>query len=246
VTTFEDGGSKALSGTDFNIRGHVEGDGNVALDLRNGATVTLETMGTWNQAGAGSFTQGVGDPGRFDVLGTFTKTGAGTFEVRSGLACAGTMDLREGVVEARGDFSLFDTGVITGGSDGSGEAGENLRLRVLNATSAVVRGTIEPDLDGEPAMFQIQGIMDLESTATIKLDVAFDGPFNSEYVDFVTSGQPFGGTLELNVLRPVDPGVDYVFIRSFGSQGEFTVEGDAQFDEVVQESTGVIGRQFTR
>ena len=34
-------------------------------------------------------------------------------EVRSGLACAGTMDLREGVVEARGDFSLFDTGVIT-------------------------------------------------------------------------------------------------------------------------------------
>ncbi len=246
LTTFEDGGTKALTGTNLTFRGDVHGDSAVDLDLRDGAEVTVDFPGSWHQDGGGTITQGVGDTGRFNVIGDFEKTGEGIFSVAPEFTCSGTMELRGGMFDGLGDFTLFDTGVITGGGDDIDDPDTNIRLRLLNATSAEIRGTIEPDLDGEPAVFAIQGLVDMASSALIRVDVALDGPFNTEYVHFVTSGQTYGGTLFLNVLRPVDPGVDYRFIRAFAAQGGFTVENDLQFDEIEYDSEGVVGRQLTR
>ena len=100
------------------------------------------------------------------------------------------------------------------------------------------------DLDGQPARLDIQGLVDLESTFRLELDVATSGSFNTESVYFLTSGQVFGGTLALSVLQPVTPGVDYWVIYAHFASGEFTVTGDEQFDEVVYDTQGVVCRQL--
>ena len=240
-TTFEDGGSKALDGTTWNIIGDVHGDSSASLELREGAAVSVEYAGSWHQDGGCEIIQGTGAAGKFDVIGEFLKTGEGTFVVRTGLSCSGTMDLREGVVTVYGDFVLFDDGVLTGG--GTADLTGNLRLNVVNATSSTLRGTIDPDLDGQPARFDIQGVSVLESaTFTIMLDVAIDGDLGTESVYFLTGGQDFGGTLDLAVGRPTNPGEEFQVIYSSGAQGEFDVEGGEPFDQVDQSATGVVCR----
>jgi hypothetical protein len=243
-TTFEIGGAKVLSGTTWNISGNVAGDSNVDLTLREGAVISLEFQGRWVQTGGGTISQGSGDDGRLDVIGEFHKVGEGTFIVDSGFTCSGIARLNEGALTVGGDFNLFQSGLITGGGTDENLT-MNMRLNLLGASSAVVGGTIRPDLDGQPANFAILGTPELQSTARIELDVALlDGPFNTESIYFLTSAAQFGGTLALDVLRPVEPGVDYVLVYSHIASGEFVVTGDAQFDEVAQDGSGVIGRQF--
>jgi len=48
----------------------------------------------------------------------------------------------------------------------------------------------------------IQGLVDLVSTFRLELDVVTSGEFNAESLQFLTSGQVFGGTLALNTLAP--------------------------------------------
>ena len=164
--------------------------------------------------------------------------GEGAFSVDTALNCSGTLDLREGALVVRGDFNLLDPGVITGG--GTADLAMNVRLNLVNASSAVMGGTIRPDLDGEPARLDIQGLFDVDSAFRIELDVVTTGSFDTESVYFLTSGQPFGGTLALNVVRPPDPGVPYQVIYSFASNGVFIVTGDEPFVEVNQSANGVV------
>ncbi|RKZ13522.1 hypothetical protein DRQ53_12720 [bacterium] len=241
-TRFENGGSKSLSAVRWSIRGNVAGDNAVDVSLVNGATIQLESPGNWMQAGAGTIKQGSGDTGSFDVLGNFQKTGEGAFVVESSLNCSGTLDLREDALTVQGDFKLSETGIITGG--GTADLVMNRRLILVDATSAVIGGTIRPDLDGQPARMDIQGLVELESTCSIELDVETDGAFNTESVYFLTGGQAFNGTLALNVLRPVDAMTDYKVIYAFAASGQFTVTGDLQFDDVVQDDLGVVCRRF--
>jgi hypothetical protein len=236
-TNFENGGTKTLSGTNWKIRGNVSGNSAVDLTLSDGAAVILENPGRWTQTSGGTLTQGTGDAGLIDVIGTFHKTGEGAFNVETGFTCSGTLDLREGAVVARGDFSLNDAGVITGG--GTADLTHNMRLNVVNATSSVLRGTIRPDLDGQPARLDIQGLSTVESTFRIEVDVVTNGPFDTESVYFLTSGHPFGGTLALNVVQPPAPG-EYKVIYSFVANGQFTVTGDEPFLDVIQDGNGVV------
>ena len=142
----------------------------------------------------------------------------------------------------QGDFNLLESGVITGG--GTADLAMNPKLILVDAPSAVMSGTIRPDLNGQPARLDIQGLVDLESTFRMELDVMTSGDFNTESVYFLTSGQVFGGTLALHVLAPVEAEVDYKVVYSFAAQGEFAVTGDEQFDTIIQDHEGVVCRQF--
>ena len=50
-----------------------------------------------------------------DVLDKLHKTGEGAFVVGTTFTCSGTLDLVEGGLTVEGAFSLFDSGLITGG-----------------------------------------------------------------------------------------------------------------------------------
>ncbi len=241
-TSFEDGGTKVLSATTWHIRGDVAGDSKVDLSLANGGIISLEGPGRWMQTSGGTIREGTGGAGGFEVLGEFYKTGEGSFVVETPFTCSGTLDLREGVLTVQGAFTLLNSGVITGG--GTADLTMNWRLILIDASPAVMRGTIRPDLDGQPARLDILGLVDLESTFSIELDVVTNGPFNTESVYFLTGGQVFGGTLALNALQTTTPNVDYRMIYATAATGEFTVTGDLQFDEVIQDGTGVVGRRF--
>jgi len=242
LTTFGSAGLKALSATDWTIFGQVAGDSNVDLTLDNGSIVSVENAGHWDQVGGGTIATGVGDAGRFDVLSSFGKYGAGTFTVDAPFNCSGTLDLRDGALAVEGAFSLFDSGVITGG--GTSDLATNPRLIVLDAPSVVMRGTIRPDLDGQPARLDIQGGVVLETTCRIELDVATRGAFNTESVFFLTSGQVFGGTLALNVVQFPNEDEDYRVIYSTLGIGNFTeITGGEVFYEIIEDNTGVVCRR---
>ena len=238
ITRFEDGGPKSLIDTDWFISGFIEGDNAVDLTLSEGSRIVLDNNGRWMQDGAGSIRQGVGAQGSLDVVGTFQLFGEGAFNVATGLRCWGTLDLRETVLAASGDFVLEESGVITGG--GTDDLTRNLRLNVINANSSVLRGTVRPDLDGRPARLDIQGSPTLEPTFVIEVDVVTNDPFDTESVYFLTGGQLINGTIDLNVVRVPVPGVEYQVVYAFASQDTFEVINDQPFTEIVQDGNGVV------
>jgi phage baseplate assembly protein gpV len=240
-TTFEEGGAKVIQSSRWSINGNVTGESNLDIELRNGAAIHVLNSGNWMQTAGGTISQGTGDPGLFDVKGMFHKTGEGAFVVETGFTCSGTLDLVEGVVTVQGDFELAETGVITGG--GTAETYDNKRLILIDAPTAVMRGTIRPDLDGQPARLDIQGLTDLMPTFRIEVDVVTGGDFNTESVVFHTSGQVFGGTLVLNALTPPEAEVDYKVVYSYVAREEFEIENGEPFLSIVQDGNGVVCRR---
>jgi len=241
-TTIESRESKILARTNWRINGTVAADGDLDLSVYDGAIVSVENNGTWVQNGGGRIAPFSGAPATFEVFGSLTKIGEGNFIVDTKFTCSGHMDLREGLFIANGDFLLWDTGVITGG--GVGNPGENIRLNLINAASTDLRGTLAPGLDDGYALFEIQGRPTMTETFTIELDVIIPGDFNTESVTFLSSGVEFGGTLAFKAKDLSQPGVDYQMIRSHVASGTFAITGDEQFDEVVQDGDGVVGRRF--
>lgn len=243
-TTFEGRDTKVLTGTEWRITGSVEADGDLDLSLRDGAMVMVDHNGAWDQSGGGTISSFSGEEATFQVIGRLTKTGEGNFIVGTGFEVSGVLDLKEGLLIPHGDFLLQESGVITGGGRNSSSPGFNTRLNFLNATSTVLQGTLEPGLGEEYALFEIQGRPTMTESFTIKLDVILPGDFNTENVVFLSTGVEFGGTLEINNVDLSQPGVDYRMISSHIATGTFVIEGDEQFDEVVQDDTGVVGRRF--
>ena len=243
-TTFENGGTKVLSGVTWNITGNVAGDSNVDLSLRNGALISVEHTGSWMQTTGGTISQGTGDAGRFDVIGEFHKTEEGTFVVQTEFTCSGTLNLAAGTLTVQDDFSLFDSGVITGGSPDDLTPSRRL---ILSGSSAVMRGTIRPDLDGQPARMSIQGLVVLESTFRLELDTATSGDLNTESVHFLTGGQVLDGTLVLNVMSLPDDGAEYRVVSMVDGSGTFDVTfagaGTNPFEEIIQDAQGVLLRR---
>ena len=110
-----------------------------------------------------------------------------------------------------------------------------------------MRGTIRPDLDGQPARMSIQGLVVLESTFRLELDTATSGDLNTESVHFLTGGQVLDGTLVLNVMSLPDDGAEYRVVSMVDGSGTFDVtfagSGTNPFEEIIQDAQGVLLRR---
>ena len=187
--------------------------------------------------------------------GIAVATGLGTAEVyamASGVAdtAAVTVTLASGPVHewAVGgsgswqDANNWSSGEVPGG--GTADPVMNVRLILVDAPSAVMRGIIRPDLDGAPARLDIQGLVSLESTFRVELDAVTSGAFNTESVTFLTGGQELGGTLAINALDAPTPGVDYRVIYTTLGTGAFdAISGAEPFTEIVEDAQGVLLRR---
>ena len=243
LTSFETAGTKELSGTTWDVIGQVEGDSSVNLSLANGAGISIERQGRWTQEGGGTLKKGLNESDGFHVLGEFHKMGEGAFVVETPFDCAGTMNLVEGVLTVQGEFNLLDTGVITGGGTAA-DVAQNIRLTLVGAPSAEMWGTIRPDLDGSPARMDINGVVSLESTFRVELDVPVSGDIITESLNFLKGGQELGGTLALNVMQPPNSGVDYRVVSMHVGTGTFDeITGAEPFTEILEDERGVLLRR---
>ena len=245
LTTFEPSGTKALSATTWHLAGEAVVDpGPFNLVLANGGGVSIESPGRWHQEGGGTVSAGPGGSDGFHVIGEFHKTGEGAFVVETAFDCAGTLNLVGGALTVQGAFNLFDSGVITGGGIAEPSLA-NAQLIVVEAESAVMSGTIRPDLDGQPARMGINGNVDLESTFRLELDVPVNGDIPAEDLVFLRGGQVLDGTLEINVMALPGEGAEYRVVRMVDGTGTFDVifRDTNPFDDIIQDGNGVLLRR---
>ncbi len=240
-TTLENTGTSALSATTWHVHGEVTSDTIVNLTLAEGATISIEYAGRWFQSTAGTVNQGLGAPGSFDVIGEFRRTGEGAFVVETAFDCSGTMNLVEGTLTVKGAFTLFDSGIMTGGSTEVPDLA-TAQLYVVDASSAVMSGTIRPDLGGQPAHMAINGNVVLGSLFKLELDVPVNGDIPAESLTFLRGGQVLDGTLELNVMALPDVGWESRVVSMQSGTGTFdvTFTNDNPFEEILQDDRGVL------
>ncbi len=239
VATFETSGTKILSNTAWDILGRVDGDSAVNLGLANGAGIVVERQALWNQVSGGTLKRGLGSSTGLQVLGEFRKTGDGAFVVEPQLDCSGTLNLIGGALTVQGDFTLQESGVITGG--GTAAAGDNVRLIVVGAPSATMLGTIRPDLDGAPARLAINGAVELGSTFVVELDVLHFAGISTESLSFLTGQQVLNGTLALTVWQSPDGGSEYRVVSLIDGSGGFeAITGGEPFTDIIEDSRGVL------
>ncbi len=243
-TTLVNSGTSVLSATTWNIIGDVSGDSTVDLMLANGAVLSVGNAGRWIQASAGSVSQGQGELGRFSVIGEFHLSGEGVFTVSTAFSCAGVLNLVESSIAVSGPFNLFDTGVITGGSVSEGTLA-NAQLTLVNSPSAVMSGTLRPDLGGEPAHMTINGNVDLQAGFVAEVDVSMSGDISTETIFFLRGGQELGGTVEVLVRDLPAEGTEFRVISTQSATGAMEVifTGNNPFDEIVQDARGVLLRR---
>jgi hypothetical protein len=232
-TTFETGGTRVLSATDWAVIGEVEGS---AMTLSNGARIDIESQGRWIQEGGTTIREGAGGSAGIHVIGELHKLGSGAFVVQTPLVCSGTLGLVGGTLTVQGAFTLFDSGIVTGGSTDNATTD----TRLIVSSSADISGTIRPDLNGEPAYMVIDGNLNLQANSRIELDMPIDGPIPTENVTFLRGGQQFGGTLALIQGKFPDEDVDYRVISAIQATGMFEIEGGIVFNTIIQNADGVL------
>jgi hypothetical protein len=241
MTRFETTGTKGLSNITWNAIGQVEADASLNLSLANGAGIIIEPQGRWTQTNGGTISGGLGDdPDGFHVQGVLNKVGPGAFVVKTPLDCTGTLNLADGALTVEGDFLLHERGVITGGGTAD-DVGFNVRLILVAADSAEMRGTIRPDLDENPARMDIQGLVTLTPSFRVELDVMLPGDILFESLNFLTGGQELGGTLAVTVVNPPDPGTEIRVVSTHAGTGTFDeITGDQAFTGRVEDDRGVL------
>ncbi len=240
LTRFETGGTKVLSATTWNVIAPVEADESLNLSLSNNAGIVIEPQGQWTQTNGGTISAGLEGADGFHVQGVLNKVGPGAFVVKTPLTCTGTLNLVDGALTVEGDFLLHELGVITGGGTAD-DLGFNVRLILVAADSAEMRGTIRPDLDGNPARMDIDGVVDLTSSFGVELDVMLPGDILFESLNFLKGGQELGGTLALTVVNPPEPGTEIRVVSMQDGTGTFDhITGDLPFTEVIQDERGVL------
>lgn len=243
-TTLSSSGISTLSATKWRITGNVDSDSNVDLKLANGAILSLENRGRWMQSFPGSISQGVGEAGQFSVIGEFHRTGTGGFTISTALSCEGTLNLVESSITVAGPFVLLETGVITGGSTSGGSI-IDAQLLVPNSPSVELRGTIRPDLNGEPAYITIHGAVDLQTGFEADVDVSMSGDINTETIFFLTGGQVLNGTVNVAVRDFPAEGAEFRVISTQSATGtmEVVYTGNNPFTDVIQDGRGVLLRR---
>lgn len=237
-------GISILSATNWRITGTVDSDSNVDLKLANGAILVLENQGRWMQSLPGSISQGVGEPGEFLVIGEFHRTGTGGFKISTVLNCEGTLNLVNSSISVYGPFVLRRTGVITGGST-SGGSTIDAQLLVPNSPSVELRGTIRPDLDGDPAYITIHGVVDLHTDFVAEVDVSMSGDIDTETIFFTPGGQVLNGTVSVAVRDFPAEGAEFRVISTQSASGtmEVVYTGNNPISEVIQDARGVLLRR---
>ncbi|MCK9994983.1 MAG: hypothetical protein KAH56_01745 [Candidatus Krumholzibacteria bacterium] len=241
MTRLETTGTKGLSNITWNVINQVEADESLNLFLADNAGIVIEPQGQWTQTNGGTISVGLGGtPDGFHVQGVLNKVGPGAFVVKTPLTCTGTLNLVDGALTVEGDFLLHELGVITGGGIAD-DVGFNVRLILVAADSAEMRGTIRPDLDGNPARMDIQGLVDLTSTFRVELDIMLSGDILFESLNFITGGQELAGTLAVNVVNFPDPGTEIRVVSTHAGPGMFDhITGEQAFTGVVQDELGVL------
>jgi len=160
--------------------------------------------------------------------------------VKPPLTCTGTLNLADGALTVEGDFLLHELGVITGGGTAD-DLGFNVRLNLIAADSAEMRGTIRPDLDGNPARMDIQGLVDLAPSFLVELDIMLPGDILFESLNFMTGGQKLAGTLSVNTVNYPDPGTEIRVVSTQVGTGKFDeITGDEVFTGKVEDERGVL------
>lgn len=240
MTRFETTGSKGLFGATLIVIGQVEADESLNLSLADNGGVVIEPQGRWTQTNGGTISEGPGGADGFHVQGMLNKVGPGAFVVKTPLTCTGTLNLADGALTVEGDFLLHELGVITGGGTAV-DVGFNVRLILVAASSAEMRGTIRPDLDGKPARMDILGLVDLTSSFIVELDIMLPGDILFESLNFTTGGQELAGLLDLNTVNFPDPGTEIRVVSTQVGTGTFdNIEGDGVFTGRVEDERGVL------
>jgi len=240
MTRFETTGTKGLSDITWIVIGPVEADESLILSLADNAGVVIEPQGRWTQTNGGTIREGLGGADGFHVQGVLNKVGPGAFVVQTPLTCTGTLNLADGALTVEGDFLLHELGVITGGGTAD-DLGFNVRLILVAADSAEMRGTIRPDLDGNPARMDIQGLIDLTPSFRVELDIMLPGDIPFESLNFITGGQELAGTLAVNTVNFPDPGTEIRVVSTQVGTGTFDhITGEEAFTGVVQDERGVL------
>ncbi len=241
ITRFETTGTKGLSNITWNVINQVEADESLNLFLADNAGIVIEPQGQWTQTNGGTISVGLGGtPDGFHVQGVLNKVGPGAFVVNTPLTCTGTLNLVDGALTVEGDFLLHELGVITGGGTAD-DVGLNIRLILVHADSAEMRGTIRPDLEGNPARMDIQGLVDLTPTFLVELDIMLPGDILFESLNFITGGQKLAGTLSVNTVNHPDPGTEIRVVSTHSGTGAFDeIKGDQVFTGRVEDHLGVL------
>jgi len=240
ITRFESTGTKGLSGIIWDVIGPVEADESLNLSLADNGGVIIEPQGRWTQTNGGTISEGLGGADGFHVQGVLNKVGPGAFVVKTALDCAGTLNLVDGALTVEGDFLLHELGVITGGGTAD-DVGFNVRLILIAADSAEMRGTIRPDLDGNPARMDINGLVDLTASFRVELDIMLPGDILFESLNFMTGGQELGGTLAVHTVNFPDSGTEIRVVSTHDGTGTFDeITGDEVFTGRVEDARGVL------
>ena len=152
------------------------------------------------------------------------------------------MYLNEGVLTAKGNFSLKSSGKIIGGSTDRDSQANNRRLILIDATSAALEGTIDVDADGEIAFMSILGKPTLASSFKVLIDIQTNDSEPEERLVFETGGVELNGTLDINILGPIPPaGAQYQVVTTIDGTGKFaTINGAEVFNSVVEDDKGVL------
>jgi hypothetical protein len=236
---FEGTVNKRIEQRFFECRGTVDGEGIGELILENGAELYIFYSGRWVQNGPGTIRNGLGDPSSIRIEGEFEKQGAGAFTFEPATTCAGLMVLEGDAVAVTGAFQLAETGTITGG--GTGDAGSNRKLIVINAPSASIAGTIALGIDDDLRRMDIMGAVTLEPTFRLELDVNPNSAITHETLTFETGGIALAGTLDVTVRSFPDHGTQYRVVAMTAGTGRFdAVTGASVFETIQQDANGVL------
>lgn len=206
------------------------------LILDEGAVITVESIGRWDQESGGTIRQRINAESSMQVEGELTKQDPSETTVEMPLTCSGTLTLYDGVLPVSDDFLLTENGLIRGGGL-TAACGSNVRLKLSHAPSAIIAGAIEPEHEGSPAWLDIEGSVTLTETTVVRVELEGTEPIRAKRICFPAAIQ-MAGTLEVTLSFTPDLEEQFKVVPIIDGGGAFTVSGADGFD-VTQDASGV-------
>ena len=232
-------GTKMISERIFDVEGSLETESLLNLTLQQGAQLHINRTSQWTHTGGGTIKKGYGDMPAIIITETFRKKGTGALVVEADFVCEGEMFLDEGVLTVQGAFDLQEDGKIFGG--GTDATSDNLRLIVIEASSAILAGIIEVDAEGDPALMSILGAVTIQPTFEVLIDIPTTGQIPAERLSFLTGGVALDGMLTVDVQAYPPFGVPYRVISTIQGTGQFNaIIGANVFTTWQEDSLGVL------
>jgi len=227
---------KYYAGNLLRVAGKVETGGSLDLRLDDDAVVLVESGGVWEQDRGGTIQAGYLSDALFEVAGTFTKLDGTATNIEANFHCSGLLELYYGVTRFTHDFWLMEDGVFRGGGPDA-ISGNNVRLRVIDATSAIIDGTVDLDFEGAPSWLDIHGSPTFSESASVLIDMP--GGDGTKYERLSFQGSPdMSGDLVVNRTFEPESGDSFLVLSKFGGSSNLVVTGAEGFD-VSQDETSV-------